>query len=54
MWFTEYKKTVTPQALEKYNLIRNANEISVGQSAMVSLVGGMTAGVFSVIGNNRK
>lgn len=51
MWFGEYKKRIGP-ALERANIVRDYNAISPQQAALVSLVGGMSAGTFSVLGNN--
>ncbi|GLD95281.1 hypothetical protein PINS_up003925 [Pythium insidiosum] len=52
MWFTEYKRRVTPETLERYNIIRDAKNMTTTQHALYSLVGGVSAGIFSVFGNN--
>lgn len=52
MWFSEFKRYVTPEFLQSKGIIRDAQTISGGQQAMISLVGGMTAGIFSTFGNN--
>ncbi|KAF1334532.1 Tricarboxylate transporter, partial [Globisporangium splendens] len=52
MFFSEFKKRVNPEVLERYHLIKDAKTMSSGQHATVSLVGGMSAGIFSVFGNN--
>lgn len=54
MFFSEYKKRVTPEFLEQKGLVRDAKSMSSGQHAMLSLVGGISAGIFSTFGNNRK
>ncbi|CAK4217504.1 unnamed protein product [Aphanomyces euteiches] len=51
MWFTEYKARV-PGLLERQGIAYS--QLSEGQHALVSFVGGMTAGIFSTFGNNRK
>lgn len=53
MFFSEFKKRVSPEFLERNHLIKDAKKMSSGQHATVSLVGGMLAGIFSVFGNNR-
>jgi|UniRef100_K3WUR5 solute carrier family 25 citrate transporter 1 len=52
MFFSEFKKRVNPEFLERHHLIKDAKTMSSGQHATVSLVGGMLAGIFSVFGNN--
>jgi hypothetical protein len=54
MWFSEYQKRVSPEFLERHGLISDAHNMTGSQRATLSLVGGMTAGIFSVFGNNRK
>ncbi|CAK4657133.1 hypothetical protein LEN26_020254 [Aphanomyces euteiches] len=49
MWFTEYKARV-PGLLERQGIAYS--QLSEGQHALVSFVGGMTAGIFSTFGNN--
>ncbi|DBA03512.1 TPA: hypothetical protein N0F65_011413 [Lagenidium giganteum] len=53
MWFAEFKKRVNPEWLEQKGLVSSASNMSSGQHAIVSLIGGMTAGIFSTMGNNR-
>ncbi|TMW62955.1 hypothetical protein Poli38472_005573 [Pythium oligandrum] len=52
MWFTEYKRRITPETLERYHLVKDANKLTGAENAAYSLVGGVTAGIFSVFGNN--
>ncbi|KAJ0412778.1 hypothetical protein ATCC90586_002408 [Pythium insidiosum] len=52
MWFTEYKRRITPEALERYKIIGDAKNMTTTQHALHSLVGGVSAGIFSVFGNN--
>ena len=51
MWFSEYKQRV-PAFLERFGV--DYDTLGDGQLALVSLVGGMSAGCFSTFGNNRK
>ncbi|OQS01949.1 tricarboxylate transporter [Thraustotheca clavata] len=51
MWFGEYKQRI-PDFLESRGIVENYDDISKTQLALVSLVGGMTAGIFSTFGNN--
>lgn len=53
MFFSEFKSRVSPEFLESHGLIKDANNMSSGQHATLSLVGGMLAGIFSTFGNNR-
>lgn len=53
LWYSEFRKRVTPEVLERRGLIRDAHNMTGGQQAALSLVGGMSAGIFSVFGNNR-
>ncbi|RHY01215.1 hypothetical protein DYB36_009336, partial [Aphanomyces astaci] len=50
MWFSEYKARV-PDLLARNDI--NYDTLSPGELAIVSFVGGMTAGIFSTFGNNR-
>ncbi|ETV70862.1 hypothetical protein H257_13640 [Aphanomyces astaci] len=49
MWFSEYKARV-PDLLARNGV--NYDTLSPGELAIVSFVGGMTAGIFSTFGNN--
>ncbi|OQR97791.1 tricarboxylate transporter [Achlya hypogyna] len=49
MWFAEYKARI-PALLERRGIVYS--ELSEAQHAGVSMVGGMTAGIFSTFGNN--
>ena len=51
MWFSEYKARL-PSFLESNGVVSNYNDLHQGQLALVSLVGGMSAGCFSTLGNN--
>ena len=53
MWFSEFQKHVSPDFLERHGVIRDAQNLTGSQRASLSLIGGMTAGIFSVLGNNR-
>ncbi|EEY66480.1 tricarboxylate transporter, putative [Phytophthora infestans T30-4] len=53
MWFSEFQKRVSPEFLERHGIITDAQNMTGSQRASLSLVGGMTAGIFSVFGNNR-
>lgn len=53
MFFSEFKNRVNPEFLERHHLVESAANMTSGQHATVSLVGGMLAGIFSVFGNNR-
>ncbi|ETV90974.1 hypothetical protein, variant 1 [Aphanomyces invadans] len=50
LWFSEYKARV-PGLLAQRGIDHNA--LTSTESAIVSFVGGMTAGIFSTFGNNR-
>uniref|UniRef100_A0AAV1TJ63 Tricarboxylate transport protein n=1 Tax=Peronospora matthiolae TaxID=2874970 RepID=A0AAV1TJ63_9STRA len=52
MWFSEFQKHVNPAFLERHGVISDAENMTGSQRASLSLVGGMTAGIFSVFGNN--
>lgn len=52
MWFSEYKKRI-PHFLESKGIVADYKELHEGQMALVSLFGGMSAGCFSTLGNNR-
>jgi solute carrier family 25 (mitochondrial citrate transporter), member 1 len=53
MWFTEYKRRLSPDVLERNGIIRDAKHMTATENAVYSLVGGISAGIFSVFGNNR-
>ncbi|KAG1704067.1 hypothetical protein DVH05_006080 [Phytophthora capsici] len=53
MWFSEFQKRVSPEFLERHGIINDAQNMTGSQRASLSLIGGMTAGIFSVFGNNR-
>ncbi|OWZ24299.1 Tricarboxylate transporter [Phytophthora megakarya] len=53
MWFSEFQKRVSPEFLEHHGIISDAQNMTGSQRASLSLIGGMTAGIFSVFGNNR-
>ncbi|POM58990.1 Tricarboxylate transporter [Phytophthora palmivora] len=53
MWFSEFQKRVSPEFLERHGIISDAQNMTGSQRASLSLIGGMTAGIFSVFGNNR-
>lgn len=44
---------MTPEVLEQRGLIHDAQNMTGAQQAGLSLVGGMSAGIFSTFGNNR-
>lgn len=44
---------MTPEVLEQRGIIRDARNMTGSQQAALSLVGGMSAGIFSTFGNNR-
>ncbi|ETM45383.1 hypothetical protein L914_09543 [Phytophthora nicotianae] len=52
MWFSEFQKRVNPEFLERHGIISDAQNMTGSQRASLSLIGGMTAGIFSVFGNN--
>ncbi|KAG3056905.1 hypothetical protein PC122_g21208 [Phytophthora cactorum] len=52
MWFSEFQKRVSPEFLERHGIITDAQNMTGSQRASLSLIGGMTAGIFSVFGNN--
>lgn len=52
MWFTEYKRRISPEVLERHNIVADAKNMTNSQHAAYSLVGGISAGIFSVFGNN--
>ncbi|KAJ8540557.1 hypothetical protein ON010_g12670 [Phytophthora cinnamomi] len=54
MWFSEFQKRVSPEFLERHGIINDAQTMTGSQRASLSLIGGMTAGIFSVFGNNRR
>lgn len=53
MWFSEFQNRVSPEFLERHGIISDAQNMTGSQRASLSLIGGMTAGIFSVFGNNR-
>ncbi|OWY91063.1 Tricarboxylate transporter, partial [Phytophthora megakarya] len=53
MCFSEFQKQVSPELLERHGLISDAQNMTGSQRAVLGLVGGMLAGLISVIGNNR-
>ncbi|KAJ8577074.1 hypothetical protein ON010_g2135 [Phytophthora cinnamomi] len=53
MCFSEFQKHINPEFLERHGLIRDAQNMTGGQRALLGLLGGMTAGLISVFGNNR-
>jgi len=53
MWFSEYKTRI-PDFLERNGVVKDYSTLSEGQLAIVSMFGGMSAGIFSTFGNNRK
>lgn len=53
MWFSEFQKRMSPEFLERHEIIHDAQNMTGSQRASLSLIGGMTAGIFSVFGNNR-
>ncbi|KUF95294.1 Vacuolar protein sorting-associated protein 27 [Phytophthora nicotianae] len=54
MWFSEFQKRVNPEFLERHGIISDAQNMTGSQRASLSLIGGMTAGIFSVFGNNHE
>lgn len=50
MWFSEYKKNI-PSVLDRYFGV-DYDTLDDGPLALVSLIGGMSAGCFSTLGNN--
>ncbi|KAG7381010.1 hypothetical protein PHYBOEH_011227 [Phytophthora boehmeriae] len=54
MWFSEFQKRVSPKFLERHDIIQDAQNMTGGQRASLDLLGGMSAGFFSAVGNNLK
>ena len=52
LWFSEYKQRI-PDVLKRFNIVQDYKRLNEPQLAVVSLFGGMSAGCFSTLGNNR-